>query len=332
MKVLFDTRDVCTALTAYIAYRSNVEHALGIVSNNTDISLCALGSGHTDDVAWEVSDGVYDPDTCRTRRSVTLTADTTDAIRDFVHRALDHHTHRRFGASFVYDVDDMTWAKGARWDPRTPDTVFYKPGLLEDITADVVAFLSPETQRRYKDLGLPSIRCYLLQGKPGVGKTTLARVMATVTHKGLAVLNKHAPLGPQLASAPPGCVCLLEDADAVNPTAVRDAIDGCGGRGVVFIATSTTKIYEDALLRRFDRVVDLPGDCSKDQARCMWVRWGVEADFDAVWKATSGYTVTCALFEKVLTKLMTCPTDTTSVVHDVLSELSKKHFAFSLYG
>lgn len=62
---------------------------------------------------------------------------------------------------------------------RSPQTLILPKGTLEDLIQDVEWFFKPETRTRYAEQGRHYQRGYLLEGKPGTGKSTTAMVIAS---------------------------------------------------------------------------------------------------------------------------------------------------------
>lgn len=128
------------------------------------------------------------------------------------------------------------------------------------------------SKSRYRDLGLPYRRGFLLVGPPGNGKTLVTKVIAGSYRVNIVALQLKSDLEERvvdeafkLARANPPCVMLLEDLDKlVQATRISmsyflNKLDGMDApEGVLVIATSNEpERLDPALLHRpsrFDRV------------------------------------------------------------------------------
>jgi len=102
------------------------------------------------------------------------------------------------------------------------DSVILNPNVFERILEDVKLFLTSET--RYRDLGVPYKRSYLLHGKPGCGKTSFISALAGELNLNICVLTlSHKSLNDSwlnsvIRDAPQNAIILLEDIDAIFPS------------------------------------------------------------------------------------------------------------------
>jgi len=80
-----------------------------------------------------------------------------------------HHRKRRV-ASYLYLYDEG-WDYVEAYSPRLLESVILKPGEKEHLIQDLERFRA--SRPRYRRLGVPYHRGYLLYGPPGTGKTSL---------------------------------------------------------------------------------------------------------------------------------------------------------------
>ncbi len=157
------------------------------------------------------------------------------------------------------------------------DDVILPEGLAGEIAANVSGFF--RASGRYKELGVPHKRGFLLSGPPGNGKTMLAKIIASDKSLRFAWLSIDSSTDDDMvrsafdhaARNAPG-VLLLEDLDRlstghrVSMSSLLNMLDGMeSAEGVIVLATTNApEKLDPALLHRpsrFDRVwnIGLPG-------------------------------------------------------------------------
>jgi chaperone BCS1 len=94
------------------------------------------------------------------------------ALKHFVDEVVACHHRKTARASYLYVYDDG-WTYVQAYSPRLLDSVILKPGEKEHLLQDLERFRS--SRGRYRRLGVPYHRGYLLYGPPGTGKTSLVR-------------------------------------------------------------------------------------------------------------------------------------------------------------
>ena len=104
------------------------------------------------------------------------------------------------------------------YSPRLLDSVILKPGEKELLVYDIERFRS--SRDRYRQLGVPYHRGYLLYGPPGTGKTSLISALGAKFEMSIYVVNLTEFTDRSLRSAindvPENSVVLLEDIDCMR--------------------------------------------------------------------------------------------------------------------
>lgn len=214
--------------------------------------------------------------------------------------------------------------------PRPSDaweSLVLPDGMAEEIRRNAEAFFRAEP--RYRELGLPYRRGFLLVGPPGNGKTQTIRVLAAQCAQA-AVITLHlradleetelmTAFDMSRSSAP--SILVLEDLDKlqrhgkVSLSNLLNLLDGLDAhQGVLVVASSNEPGKLDAALlnrpSRFDRVWDYPLPDGARRLRLLNQRGGryfPEADLAEVARRTEGFSmafvqevVVNALLEAVL--------------------------------
>lgn len=119
------------------------------------------------------------------------------------------------------------WQRRADLPLRDMDTLALPAQQKRFLIEDLQKFLEREDQ--YNALGIPWHRGYMLHGRPGTGKTSLAKAVAT--HFGmdlwcvsLADLSTKSDVLSLIRNVRPRSILLLEDIDTVTSTHDRDEV------------------------------------------------------------------------------------------------------------
>ncbi len=131
-----------------------------------------------------------------------------------------HKKHERVRSSlYVYSE---YWNTVEGYNARLLDSVILQAGERERLVADIEKF--KESKSRYRHLGVPYHRGYLLYGPPGTGKTSLVSAIAGKFAMSIYAINltdfNDRSLTKAMNDVPPGSVVLFEDVDcmiASNP-------------------------------------------------------------------------------------------------------------------
>lgn len=191
----------------------------------------------------------------------------------------------------------MSWMVLDRRAVRPLESLVMRPGLIEDVVADVEAFRSREAW--YVERGLPYRRGYFFIGGPGCGKSSLAMALAGHFQLPLYVLNLGSLMSDDslidaVAEVPARAVLLIEDVDATGAAAKRDpgqaadkqdkltlsallnCVDGAVAKdGRLLVMTSNhPELVDPALLRpgRVDKTIYFP-PAGPDEAARLFARF-----------------------------------------------------------
>ena len=155
------------------------------------------------------------------RRMESLTFQTIGRDRGFLKKFVGEieacHRQKLKTASYLYVYDDG-WTYVEAYSARLLDSVILKDDEKERLVEDVRRFRASRT--RYRQLGVPYHRGYLLYGPPGTGKTSLVSALAAKFSMSIYVVNLTEFSDKSLRSAmndvPENSVVLLEDIDCMR--------------------------------------------------------------------------------------------------------------------
>lgn len=145
-------------------------------------------------------------------------------LKQFVNEVVECHKRNALGRSSLFVFDDG-WERVPGYAPRCLESVVLKPGEKERLVRDVEKFKS--AKERYRTLGVPYHRGYLLYGPPGTGKTSLVSAVAAAFKMPIYLVNltdfNDKSLVKAIKAIPSNAVILFEDIDCVKTGRVRPA-------------------------------------------------------------------------------------------------------------
>jgi mitochondrial chaperone BCS1 len=143
-------------------------------------------------------------------------------LRDFVREVVAVHKSKVKRSSFLYFYNDG-WSYVQAYAPRALESVILAAGEKERLVQDVERFR--RSRERYRELGIPYHRGYLLYGPPGTGKSSLVSGLAARFSMSIYVVNLTDFSDRLLKSAmndiPEGSVILFEDVDCMKAGSAR---------------------------------------------------------------------------------------------------------------
>ena len=132
-----------------------------------------------------------------------------------------HKKHERVQSS-LYTYSEY-WDSVEGYIARLLDSVILRSGERERLVADIEKFKNSKS--RYRHLGVPYHRGYLLYGPPGTGKTSLVSAIAGKFAMSIYAINltdfNDRSLTKAMNDVPAGSVVLFEDVDCMMASKTR---------------------------------------------------------------------------------------------------------------
>ncbi|WWC87138.1 uncharacterized protein L201_002024 [Kwoniella dendrophila CBS 6074] len=146
-------------------------------------------------------------------------------IKQFITDAHELYHKKSDDELIIFNLSPATgnWIDPIHRPSRLWSSVILPITSKEPLLQDVKNFLSEKEKRWYNTRGIPHRRGYLLHGKPGSGKTTLATAVASQLGLDIYIVNPaargmdDAKLNKAFRNCPAGNMILLEDLDCVMP-------------------------------------------------------------------------------------------------------------------
>lgn len=155
------------------------------------------------------------------RRAESLTFWTLgrrqSVLKRFVDEIVDSHQKRAEDRSCLFLYDDG-WDRSLGYTPRCLDSVILPKDENARLLQDVRKFRA--SRERYRRLGVPYHRGYLLYGPPGTGKTSLVSALASELSMSIYAVNLTAfgdrSLMKAMNEIPANSIVLFEDIDCMK--------------------------------------------------------------------------------------------------------------------
>ncbi len=226
--------------------------------------------------------------------SIVCRDDLVDSIKKVVEDSINSHKKKTTSnLEIYYNKCPDHWSKLSELDSvQSLSQIFLPSKMMEDIKTYLDEFIN--MKKEYKKFGIAHKFTMLLEGKPGMGKSTISRAIAHHYNRRLYILNlanrdmKESHLIELFNDIEKDSVLVLEDIDAFfhgrkaggeSSTAISfstliNLLDGSlsSGNGLItFITANHAENLDKALVRpgRIDKVIHF-GDMTKDQFESAW--------------------------------------------------------------
>ncbi|WWD00331.1 hypothetical protein V866_007243 [Kwoniella sp. B9012] len=167
----------------------------------------------------------YDPVDKEEHLEITGLSVQPESIKQFI---IDSHAmffKKADNELLIFNVSPYTgnWIDPIHRPSRSWSSVILPESDKAPLLKDVKNFLSDEEKEWYGARGIPHRRGYLLHGRPGSGKTTLATAIASQLGLDIYIVNPAArgmddgKLNKAFRNCPPQNMILIEDIDCVMP-------------------------------------------------------------------------------------------------------------------
>lgn len=134
---------------------------------------------------------------------------------------------------FIYDVD--FWTKLNKIYKRDINTLCFDKNEHMDLLESINDFLSVETEREYRSLGIPYKMNVLLEGYPGTGKTSLIYAIASSLNMNISMISFDSKMNDialmkAIKRVPENSIIIFEDIDVL----FKDRKDNDTFKGISF--------------------------------------------------------------------------------------------------
>lgn len=256
--------------------------------------------------------------------SVIIESDTSlEHIYNFLDKARLHSLNHKQDKVTCRVMKKGYWGELSSLPKRPIDSVILDKKVKDDIIKDIQSFI--ESEHEYIEKGIPYKRNYLLEGRPGTGKTSLIFAIASYLVMDLCVMNFSSGLDDinfmdAVSNMNDNSILVLEDIDCIfgdrreiskcniSFGSILNTLDGIGRKHklITFMTTNYVERLDSALLRpgRIDYKISMDF-CSEQQVKLMYdnlINNNKENDSLDFYKEIKDRKFTTALLQKFLFK------------------------------
>ena len=258
-------------------------------------------------------------------KKVILRSSTKENITNFIEEAINNKFKEKKDKFAEVSGDKIIKKKwtgyGWNYDSSIPkrsfDSVFLKENHLSKIREPITKFIDKDTYKAYCKHGIPYKMNIMLQGAPGVGKTSLIHSIASECGANICVLNINADLKEeamieaisQVNDDDRKSILVLEDIDCIfidrktndslknniTMNGLLNCLDGFNNPEglIVIMTTNFPDKLDEALMRcgRIDLCIEL-SYLDRYQARKMFLSFfDNEEHFNIMWENIKKYSI-----------------------------------------
>jgi len=188
---------------------------------------------------------------------------------------LDKNLQKNKIKLFIWD--EWRWTILSRINKRSYDTVYLPDTQVDYILKSLNQFFSTTMRELYDKLNITYKKCYLFEGPPGTGKSTLIKAIGSSLNKNIAYLNitpeyTERDLFKTIRGIPKDSILVIEDIDSIfekrdktdhknslSFSGLLNALDGLiePKKGQLIIMTTNYRNKLDGALKRPGRIDEI---------------------------------------------------------------------------
>lgn len=215
--------------------------------------------------------------------------EVTDLFADIINDAVEIERGDVLNVYFNRWNDSWYLHSSYEYQENTKQNLFLPEGIMERVTSGIDKFI--QNKERYTRFNIKYKMTYLLEGKPGMGKTSLTKLIANHYKRDLYILNlskkdmSDTDVIELIRRLPPDVILLIEDLDSffigknkeettLCMSTMLNILDGfmSSNEGLItFITANDAQVLSKKLLRpgRIDRVIHF-GELTRYQFDAAW--------------------------------------------------------------
>lgn len=260
-------------------------------------------------------------------RELILEGDETN-IKNFCKNAFIYSEDRINTANIDNKLNifnfDSCWSFLECSEKRPLESLNLPKNQVSDVVKDINQFTSESTREKYRSLGIPHSRTYMLYGPPGTGKTSLIKAIASDIEYSLGIIEFDKDMDDKalkraIAKRPKQTILVFEDIDClfesrkhsdeystnVTFSGLLNTLDGIVTHEnlIIIFTTNHLDVLDQALKRRVDYFLKFDYS-TKTQIKNMYTRFYPEQldSFDEFYDTMKHVKITPNIVQKFFTK------------------------------